>query len=288
MRLNDTVGMFYNKPNLTGSRCVGLEIEMEAHNMFPDSARTQYYWKKERDGSLRGRASIEYVLRRPMSRGGIDAALNKLDSALAEERTEVIDSVRAGIHVHINVRDLTILQMITMVTYYYILEELLVATMCGEGRSGNHFCLRVKDADYILSNLTEAIQKRRFGYLDKDIIRYSALNFCSLNLYGSLEFRAMRTTRDFTKIKEWVDVLLAIKKNSSLSPNPRHVLENFSFGGEWNFLKDILGEGLAKEIVKRDPGYKEKLNNGARLAQEVGYALDNWEDTEKRVDGQVL
>ncbi len=283
MRLDEKVGDYLLKVDI-GEREVGIEIEMEAELPFPPVETTRYYWKKEHDGSLRGEYTMEYVLRKPLKRTTAMKALDKLSIALDMEGTTVVDSVRAGTHVHINVRDLTFRELWSMVTCWYVLEELLTHTMCGEGRVGNHFCLGAQDADAVVFKVSKALRNKALRQLAHDDIRYSALNFVSLFKYGSLEFRAMRTPIDFEIIKTWVGILLAIKENSKLFPNPRHVVENFSYGGERNFLRQVIGNENAEMIIRRDPDrWEEKLRRGVRVAQELAYARDDWDKEEEEV-----
>jgi len=277
MQLKSNIAKYLGFVDLDNKNSVGIEVEIEAVDEFPPQDRLRYYWKHHMDGSLRGEYNAEYVLTRPMPMGTAFKALDKLQKELGGYGTEIIDSVRAGTHVHINVGDLTFLEMWTMVTCWYVLEELLTYTMCGEGRGGNHFCLRAKDADPILNKASKALKTGDLRGLKGDDVRYSALNFVSLFKYGSLEFRAMRTPKNFEEIKEWVEVLMNLKLNSKMSPNPRHVIENFSFGGEEHFLETVLGKVYAGKVMLRDPNWKAKMRDGVRLAQELGYAVDDWD-----------
>lgn len=281
MRLASKIGNHFGMGSL-GEKVVGIEIEMEANSSFPPSEKTKYHWSKEHDGSLRGEYNVEYVLRVPLKRENAFRALEKLRLALKERGTDVIDSVRAGTHIHINVRDLTFRELWSMVTCWYVLEELLTYTMCGKGRIGNHFCLGAQDADAVMFKINNVLKGYALNQLAKDDIRYAALNFVALFKYGSLEFRAMRTPQNFEEIKKWVDILIALKENSKLFPTPRHVVENFSYGGERNFLRAILGNEGAEMVIARDPdGWEKKLKRGVKTAQEIAYAKDDWEKDEE-------
>lgn len=262
---------YFNRDAVGGD--IGVEIELEATNRFPDRARTEAHWWAERDGSLKSEYALEYVLRKPSTVKETFTAIDSLKKELDLKGTNIIDTVRAGVHVHINVGDLTFQQMWTMTTVWYILEELLIDNYCGEGRSGNHFCLRAVDADAVVFRVVSVMEGRiPIDALGNDDIRYSSLNFCSLRKYGSLEFRAMRATKDLNKIKRWVKILYRVKKNSLLSPNPKHVVRNFSMGGEKNFLSDMIGKREAEYIVRNDLRYREKMRRGVVVAQELGYA----------------
>lgn len=280
MRLKDNIGDYFGFRDL-GEKVVGIEIEIESNRRFPAIKLTDYYWNREHDGSLRGTYNAEYVLKNPMKRQTAMKALDKLTEKLRDYGTKINDSVRAGTHIHINVRDLSFLEMWSMVTCWYVIERLLTHTMCGEGRVGNHFCLGAEEADTVLFEIRGVLRESSVRNLCKDNIRYSALNFVALHKYGSLEFRAMRTPQDFKEIKLWINILLALKENSKLFPNPRHVIENFSFGGERNFLSAILGNENAEVVIKRDPdGWLRKLKRGVRIAQEIAYARDDWDKEE--------
>ncbi|MHA2086324.1 MAG: amidoligase family protein, partial [Candidatus Thorarchaeota archaeon] len=98
-------------------------------------------------------------------------------------------------------------QLWTFVTCWFVLEELVTDMMSGEGRSGNHFCLRAVDAEALLDSISKYLSTGDRTYISGDEIRYSALNLCSLRKFGSLEFRAMRTTTKVYKIKRWINIL---------------------------------------------------------------------------------
>jgi len=282
MNLKTNIGDYFGEPQLKRGVCVGVEVEIESNDRFPLKEVTNLHWKTERDGSLRGEFNREYVLRRPMTKELAFKSIDELKESLVNKGTRINDSVRAGVHVHINVRDLSFLELWSMVTCWYVLENLLTGVMCGEGREGNHFCLRATDADSVVVRTLEAVGGR-VNHLDDDDIRYAALNFCSLRKYGSLEFRAMRTPTDLGKIKLWIQALINLKENSKLHPNPRHVIENFSHGGEREFLRGILGHEVAEMLIEADPNYRDRMRQGIRIAQEIGYAKDDWNAVEEEV-----
>lgn len=258
-----------NTPEFKG---VGIEIEMEALNMLPERAPAG--WSKTMDGSLRGHDSGEFVLKGPRHKVEAFASLDTLSRSLKTAGTRVDDSVRAGIHIHIDVSDMSYLEMYCYATCYYILEELMVE-FCGRGRSGNHFCLRAVDADVILQHVCNSIrQENLYDYLSNENIRYASLNYNSMFKFGSLEFRAMRTTTDFQKIKTWIKILLRLKENSRLFESPRQIVEQFSLGGEINFLRQVLGDLSENFSGMKD--VEQRMINGVRLAQEIGYCTREW------------
>lgn len=249
---------------------VGLEIEVEGYNM-PNTNATSAFWRVEHDGSLRGEEAREFVMQRPLPIGELHLALTELDDAFTRYSSRVDDSIRAGVHCHINVQELTVKQMINFAVAYYVLEEVLV-DYCGEHRVGNHFCLRAKDAEYIIGALAEVARDRTLRPLNSDNLRYASLNYRSLFRYGSLEFRSMGTSRDLSRIKVWAETLYNIKEVAIKYENPQDIITSISGDGIIDFCRHLLGEHHAQFIT--DERCSPKLMGGMRIAQEVAYSTD--------------
>src|SRR5690606_18613014 len=129
---------------------------------------------------------------------------------------------------HMNVGHYKPLDLVKFLCCYYILEEAIIST-CGENRIGNHFCLRAVDAEYMIKLINESIATGTFRVLKNDIIRYSALNLCALFRYGTVEFRAIQTTTNFTEqIMNIAHILHNIRENSQRYNTPADVLGEFS------------------------------------------------------------
>lgn len=217
---------------------LGVEVEVEGDNL----PQLNKYWRTEQDGSLRGE-SREYVLAKPMKAEGVAEALQYLDKAYIDAGTTVYDSVRAGVHVHVNVQDLTVVELFNFIVAYIVLEDLLTK-YCGEFREGNLFCLRVKDADYLLYTLEQVAKNKRYVLLHTDILRYAAMNVKSLHTYGSLEFRAMRGTRDLDVINNWANILLGLRESAREFENPAELMGWIDENGTESFLERFLGDFL--------------------------------------------
>lgn len=217
---------------------VGIEVEMEGKTEFMP---TEKYWRYEHDGSLRGYA-VEYVMFPPLKRDAATKALDYLKEHLKEHAAPVY-SERAGVHVHVNMQEYTTKNLFSFALLYYCFEKVLVR-YCGSNREGNHFCLRLCDADYIVDTLYDVMNGSGLGCLNDEDMRYSSLNFCSLFKYGTLEFRAMETQPDLSKIEEWVDMLLALRKFSSELEKYSDIPELISSYGPTGLAKRIFGEEL--------------------------------------------
>lgn len=248
---------------------VGIEIEVEGQNL----PYLEKFWLNEQDGSLRGQESREYVLAKPLSLKEARLALAYLDAQYKAHGTVVDDSVRAGVHVHVNVQDLNMIELYNFMTLYLILEEVLVK-WCGPHREGNLFCLRAGDADFLIGQLQNVAESRNFHELHSDQLRYSSMNVKALGTYGSLEFRAMRGTRDLDLIYQWASVLVGLRDLAKGFESPEKIIEGFSEGEAKGFLVRALGEHY--EAFQCE-GYERMLCDGMRRAQDVAYCVD-WND----------
>jgi hypothetical protein len=228
---------------------LGVEVEVEGSRL-PDLDK---FWRTEMDGSLRGE-SREYVLAKPMKAEGVAEALQYLDKAYIDAGTVVHESVRAGVHVHVNVQDLTVVELFNFIVAYVVLEDLLTK-YCGEYREGNLFCLRVKDADYLLHMLEKVAGNKRYELLHTDILRYAAMNVKSLHTYGSLEFRAMRGTRDLDIINNWANILLGLREASREFQSPAKLVGWIEDNGSEAFLERFLGDFLPELTKHLKEGY---------------------------------
>lgn len=248
---------------------VGIEIEVEGKNL----PRRVDGWKSEADGSLRGEENIEFVLERPGTLEEARKALDNLDKAYKANDSTVDDTVRAGVHVHINVQHLTLVELFNFITIYLILEEPLTK-FCGPFREGNLFCLRSGDAEYVLFALREAAQTRRFRGLVHDNLRYSSMNVKALGTYGSLEFRAMRGTRDLGLIMDWTKILHGLRESAKTFRVPSDVINCFSEGAYDVFLRRTLGEYA--DIFLKMEGWEKMVKDGMRRSQTIAFST-NWE-----------
>jgi hypothetical protein len=244
---------------------VGVEIEVEGTNLPQGDIP---YWKCEHDGSLRGEA-IEYVLKQPVARDNIPRIMETLNDAFHAADAEAKYTGRAGVHVHINVQQLTMVQVMNFLCLYLTFEEILV-NWCGPDRRGNLFCLRGSDADFLISAIRDAARTSSWRGLNTDRLRYASVNVRALASYGSLEFRAMRSTLDSKDIEDWTGFLLRLKDVAQEYDNPQDVVADVSIKGPERMFLDIFGEGSGLNFSY------ESIMEGVRMAQHIAYAVPDW------------
>ncbi len=247
---------------------IGLEIEIEGKKLLGiDSV----YWISERDGSLRGEETIEYVLRKPIRLNQVRPVLRILKKELKQNKTIIEVSDRCSAHVHINIQHMLEKEVFIFILLYLIVEEILIA-YCGEGRIGNLFCLRAKDAEVLIDRLIKIKRRGTFKGLQRRDFRYSAINLEALLKFGSLEFRALKTPKELLDIAKWVDIIYQIKKASFFFKKEEELITAFSFLGEEIFLEKVFGDSYQILKKKNIKNIEQKIYRGIRLIQDVVYA----------------
>ena len=246
----------------------GVEIEVELENPF-SGVFDNTLWAVEDDGSLRG-YGYEFVLKKPLP---IDKAKDAVKTLLANlnDGNKVIDNGRAGVHVHVNIKDLSVKQAASFITLAVTHEELL-AEFCGEYRKGNLFCLRSRDAEYSLNVLNRAFKDEDLRHLHTDEIRYAFLNFKAIPQYGSVEFRGMRSDGDAKHICDWLSILGKLKEMSRKVDGPVHIIADVSERTPEGFVNTIMGN--CYDLLPKYKGWEDDVLSSIRRVQLFAYAKE--------------
>jgi hypothetical protein len=206
----------------------------------------------------------------PLARSEVAKSLSALQNGL--RNTQLNPSKRCGVHIHINCQQLTLDETLMFIMVYLILEDLLVR-YCGPARAGNPFCLRARDADALISALMESVRLQYFRPLTVDIYRYSSLNISAIAKFGTLEFRAHPATTEFARIKQWVDILLAVKDASSKWRTPLALVEYVSMEGASRFFEEVFPDPSMRSLIAPEYGQEEYISivEGLRRVQDIAY-----------------
>ena len=186
---------------------LGVELEVEGTNLPGEAVCEGTSWKVTRDGSLRD--GLEYVFRQPLGSVRAKEALVEMEDLFQKCGTKTNYSYRTSTHVHVNVANLQEEEVKVIVLMYYLFEDLYLG-YCAKTRQANRFCLSMKDADVIVSQLQRFVQLTRAPTENEG--KYSALNLCTLSKYGTLEFRALEGTNDWNKLYTWIRAIMALRK----------------------------------------------------------------------------
>ena len=255
---------------------LGIEIEVEGVNL---PHRIGKYWGVEYDGSLQGEA-YEYVLSKPLKSAGVSDAMAYLKRSFDETNATINDSVRCGVHVHVNVQKLSIPELYNFITLYSLFEGVLL-DFCGVGRDGNLFCLPLNKSPLLIRALRNCANGNDFGELYSDEYRYCAMNVKSLWQYGSLEFRALRGGPNLNKVERWAMFLLHLRELACSFENPVQLVECASMLGYKGFFDECVGgyEDLFTNCVN----VSKKLKQGARGAFPIAFSRV-WDEPKEEID----
>lgn len=255
---------------------LGVEVEVEGRRL-PQHSKL---WKGEYDGSLKYDHSREFVLRKPLTLLGVYQAVKELGQEFKDNRTVVDDSIRAGVHVHVNMQDSTKNELFNLITLWAVFEDVLL-DRCGAYRKGNLFCYPLSRSDNVWEVMMKAGGDSRYLHnFASDEYRYCAINVASLHKYGSLEFRAMRTPRNVSEIYQWAKLLLSMKKFSAKFDNPIHMLNKLDEVGIDKFY-DMVFKGFDNYLTRsKDLG--KRINDGYLIANAIAYSSDWVVECEKK------
>ncbi len=205
---------FENKyPLVERATYVGLECEIE--NVTRKN--NPFYWSITKDGSLRN-GGLEFITH-PIKVTRVERALNELFTNVLEQGYKYSD--RTSIHVHMNVRTLTVAQLKSLVLTYMVFERALFHWV-GQDRDKNIYCVPLYDIQLTGGLISKLDDIRNFGWQ-----KYTALNMKPILEKGTIEFRHLYGTDNVQKIITWINFLLSLKKYA-LRNDPLVVIERIT------------------------------------------------------------
>lgn len=248
---------------------VGVEIEIQTNSgaeSFRDTA-----WSAVPEGSIRG---FEIVLSRPLSGALLVEALDDAEEKINTLRGDNKFSEMTSTHVHIDIRDMEVDQLLNFLTLSIMFENVLYSYVA-EHRSKNHFCLRTNDCTDVLERLDKLVKAKVAGNLTHrtfselfsvESVKYAGINLSSIARYGSLEFRMHHGTGTANEIIRWVNILLSLKEYAmGEGRTPTNILDTKKELGISSIFSSALGSYsgiLSYEEVEED------ILNGIRNAQD--------------------
>jgi hypothetical protein len=187
----------------------GIEIEVE-NITYWKPPEERFYWNLTEDNSLRNHG-VEFVSI-PLKCQHIPGALTQLASYL---QPDAVYSPRTSTHVHMNVRDLTIEEITSLVILYTICENILFQWV-GHNRDTNVFCNKLNDTNYIEELILNLINH------PSDTVnswnKYTALNINPIASKGSIEFRHLEGSGNWKRILTWINLLSYLKTAAKEKP----------------------------------------------------------------------
>jgi hypothetical protein len=226
IRIKDTLP---SKKHVESADAFGIEIELEGLPKDIAIPKQQYnnpepvvgvgivgdyviepHATAHEDGSLRNRG-IEFVTRVLSSEKEVNEALDTLQ--YVAKKLKLKTSNRAGIHVHENVQHLTFHEVWDYLCLYILFEPALF-DFIGEGRERSVY------SRPLIKHIPRDIFRNMAVYMKADMFpvtehKYYALNVSSLSRFGTVEYRHMKSTLDFDRLREWLSIIRFLKTQTA-------------------------------------------------------------------------
>jgi hypothetical protein len=226
----------------------GIEVEVENVPNMTLQYQCTPYWGATADNSLRNNG-MEFVSK-PLRTTQIEGALTQLQKSLPVTHEF---SPRTSVHIHMNVRDLTLTQITTLVVLYTAMENVLF-NWVGHDRENNVFCTKLIDTDYIQTYINLNNNPTDVAH---NWNKYTALNLEPMTSKGTVEFRHMHGTIDIPRLCTWINILSCMKTYALNTPltqalaqieelNSSSSYEAFVFNVFGQYGKELLTEKTAK------------------------------------------
>lgn len=182
---------------------VGVEVEVE-NVLKLDPNTTLLFWQSKEDHSLRNRG-YEFVTPGVIPAGQVEPALKQLFGGL---NSDVDFSARTSIHVHVDVRQLTLNQLVGFLLVYTALENLLFK-YAGLNRRTNIFCVPLTETGLFESLASDPA--KFIWSIESYWSKYTALNLLPITNFGSVEFRHLPGTKNLKQVLGWIDLITRLK-----------------------------------------------------------------------------
>lgn len=185
---------------------VGVGIEVEVENVLKVDPNLQLcFWSMKPDGSLRNMGQ-EFVTPGVISVSLVEPALRQLFNGL---NTNIDFSSRTSIHVHMDIHQLTMDQVLGLLLTYTAVENLLFKFV-GNNRRTNIFCVPITETG-LFDHLAGGTPKKVLWAIDSYWAKYTAFNLLPIGTQGSIEFRHMPGTAVVENILRWIDLITRLK-----------------------------------------------------------------------------
>ena len=256
----------------------GVELECEGRAVnYNGDPHLVVDWAPHRDGSLRDHhgEACEWVFNGPVKYKNAVERVNKLFDYFDKRKSMLVTSNRTSTHVHYNMGDKNVYQLVNMFILFTILEDLM-DRYCGEDRRGNLFCLSSRHAEEQVRWMQEACFKQfSFANIREDW-RYCSFNFAAINKFGTVEFRGMRGLDNREAVLAWLSILNEFCEYACYKMrNPVTLVEEISQKTPIGFIKDVFSRdnflALTRGIDEHE--INGSIYEGLRLVQMLCYRI---------------
>jgi hypothetical protein len=273
---NSPVGRSLGKKLYKGEY-VGIELEYEECKGSVSSISPAWY--TDIDHSLRT-GGIEFITQ-PIQRHHVHDIVESMVMAAKGVKAKV--TPRCGLHVHVNVTDLTWNELYRFTTLYTLLEPHLFNEWA-PGREISHFCVPTWTNTALTEFMYVDGQKLRNGiqipgttgspswakaaaYLSKgnsmgrraelsilSTPKYAALNMAALKKFGTLEFRQAPSSLSVKFIEDWTNLLLDIREAALEYNDATEIVKDYDRRGILTLCEKVnfYPRGMVDELDQED------------------------------------
>lgn len=279
---------------------MGIEVELEN---FVEGVKIPDFWITSDDPSLRNNG-IELKLEVPLCGVDLKTALYDLDTTFQNRKVES-PLYRTSDHLHLDVRDMTMDELRSLILTFIVVERVLIQNVAPERGEHHIFSLPFYKAtgdQPLLADLFSD-QKQRIYEAARKANKYSALNIKPLfnariprpreqeepllvqraapdapvggkhGAVGSVEFRFFPSSTDCDLIMHWINLVQCIKRYAvqnaqcPVADFPKQI----SKIGVKEFFFQVFGAVNPRCLMYQ--GYEADLLEGVRSAQDIIYNL---------------
>lgn len=183
---------------------IGIEVEVE-NVLHIDPNIPLGFWEIAEDGSLRNNGREFKTVALPMRYA--QHALTQLSNGL---NASVDFSVRTSVHVHQDVRGMTLNQLICLLLTYTTVESLLFK-FAGNNRRNSIYCVPLRETDLMDRWSSHQVMVKQLRQINANWHKYSALNLLPIATFGTVEYRHMPGTLDIKRLLIWLDLIAHLK-----------------------------------------------------------------------------
>lgn len=220
---------------------IGLELELENTTSTSFFNFIGEYFQAVPDGSLKFNG-IELRFKSALNGTNITKALLVLDAGMARYKIKpYIDGNRGSTHIHLNIGNLSLDELWSIVLLSYFIEPILM-DMCKEDRLASPFSItlnKTKDQKFILNSIARGdINFNTEGY------KYRAIGLSSVYHKGSLEYRMFHASYDTKEILEWINFIQHVKHIALTTDNLNSKICSSLHKGLTSVLVDLFGRHI--------------------------------------------
>lgn len=238
-------------PLQTLNRLIGLEFEIE-NCSWSDADSLSQFFLFERDSSLRGEDAYELKTSFPTrTHQGLKAicALYETIEKMREQygRSLFSFSERTSTHIHVDVRDLTLGQLRSVLRLYLVFERAFFE-LIGRDRQDNVFCIPLSQAAFMSGPVDIGT------LLMHDINsweKYCAVNIQCLPQFGTIEFRGMGGTNDGVSVSKWLYLTVALVEFCKQNPEEsiKEAIRKIKYESQYEALAKTIFGDLARTLT---------------------------------------